>query len=118
MQAFYREAFGWAQVVKGSVYVEFLMLNGQRLGLYHHEGFALNTGLSAELRAAGNTTSHVELYFHCEDIVAAAEKVATAGGRLLSKPALRDWGDEAAYYSDPEGNVLVLARSLRSAVGP
>ncbi len=33
-----------------------------------------------------------------------------AGGRLLSARAARAWGDEAAYFADPEGNVLVVAR--------
>ncbi len=117
MRTFYREAFGWPQVVDVSSYAEFVMPNGQRLGLYHHEGFALNTGLPAVIPAAGETTTHAELYFHCEDIVAAGAKVATAGGRLVSERALRDWGDDAAYYLDPEANVIVLARPRRSGMG-
>lgn len=36
------------------------------------------------------------------------------GARALSPMALRDWGDEAAYFADPDGNVVVIARlSLR-----
>jgi hypothetical protein len=29
---------------------------------------------------------------------------------MLSPLALRDWGDEAAYFSDPDGHVVVVAR--------
>jgi predicted enzyme related to lactoylglutathione lyase len=110
MRTFYREAFGWPLAVDVPSYVEFVMPNGQRLGLYDHLGFARNTGLAAGFRGPGSTTSHAELYFHSEDLEEAGEKVLTAGGQLLSSRAVRDWGDEAAYFSDPEGNVIVFAQ--------
>jgi hypothetical protein len=36
--------------------------------------------------------------------------VKRAGAPELSALAPRPWGDDAAYFSDPSGNVLVLAR--------
>jgi len=35
--------------------------------------------------------------------------------RLLSPLAARPWGHEAAYFADPDGNVVVVARPLRGA---
>jgi hypothetical protein len=35
-----------------------------------------------------------------------------AGARELSPLRRRDWSDEAAYFADPSGNVLVVARPL------
>ena len=52
-----------------------------------------------------------ELYFFTDDVDAAAARLAGAGARLLSPRALRPWGDEAAYFADPMGNVLVMARA-------
>jgi predicted enzyme related to lactoylglutathione lyase len=49
----------------------------------------------------------IELYFHSGDLDAAIARLASAGARPLSPRAPRDWGDEAAYFADPDGNVLV-----------
>jgi predicted enzyme related to lactoylglutathione lyase len=51
-----------------------------------------------------------ELYFHCRDVPAAVERIERAGARVLSALARRAWGDDAAYFADPSGNVIVLAR--------
>jgi uncharacterized glyoxalase superfamily protein PhnB len=40
------------------------------------------------------------------------ERLHSAGARALSPLGPRDWGDEAAYFADPDGNVLVVARPL------
>ena len=37
--------------------------------------------------------------------------------RELSKLAPRDWGEQAAYFADPDGNVIVAARPLRTTDG-
>jgi uncharacterized glyoxalase superfamily protein PhnB len=52
----------------------------------------------------------VELYFHADDLHAAMTRVVAAGAHTLSPLAQRDWGDEAAYFADPAGNVVVIAR--------
>ena len=41
----------------------------------------------------------------------AIERLVRAGARELSPLAVRPWGDEAAYFADPSGNVLVVARA-------
>jgi predicted enzyme related to lactoylglutathione lyase len=98
--AFYRAAFDWPIRVEVPVYVEMEMPGGQRVGLYHHEGFARNTGLPAAGVPAEHTAA-TELYFHTEELPATIERLRQAGARLLSAPALRPWGDEAAYFADP-----------------
>ena len=107
--AFYREVFGWPVLVEVPVYVEMEMPGGQRVGLYHHEGFARNTGLRAACPSEEHTAS-TELYFYAEDPAATIKRLERAGARLLSPLGPRPWGDDAAYFSDPEGNVLVVAR--------
>ena len=105
---FYEEAFGWPRKVDVPVYVEFELPDGRGLGLYDREAFKSNTGVDSS-RVPADLTTSTELYFRVRDLQAAVDRLQAAGGRLLSAPARRDWGDAAAYFKDPNGNVLVVA---------
>lgn len=107
--AFYRRAFGWPQVVDVPVYAEFELPGGQRIGLYERTSFGHNTG-QVPARVAAGALAPTELYFHADDLEAALARLRDAGARVLSALAPRDWGDDAAYFADPDGNVLVIAR--------
>lgn len=109
--AFYDRAFAWPAEVDVPVYREYLLPGGMRLGLYQREGFARNTGALPTATAAGAITA-TELYLRVDDLSAAVADLEAAGARLLSAAAPRDWGDEAAYFADPDGNVLVVARPV------
>lgn len=109
--AFYRAAFGFDVEVETPVYCELRMPGGQRLGLYQRDGFGRNTGAVPAAIPPGELAP-CELYFHTDDVDAAAARLAGAGARLLSPRAVRPWGDEAAYFADPNGNVLVVARPI------
>lgn len=106
--AFYRQAFGWPSPVEAPVYVEFTLPGGQRLGLYAHEGYARNVGRPPELVPEGRVGG-TELYLHVDDLGVAVKRLEAAGATLLSAAAPRDWGDTAAYFADPDGNVVVVA---------
>ena len=108
---FYEHVFGWTRAVDTHSYREYAPASGMRLGLYQRESFAVNTGLLPELAAPGSITGS-ELYLLVEDIQQVAIRLIEAGARLLSTSAPRDWGDEVAYFSDPDGNVIALARTL------
>lgn len=106
---FYREAFGWSVQVDAPTYAELVLPGGMRLGIYDRRGFGKNFG--HQPRPTGGVTC-TELYVHVDDIERAGDRVMRAGGRLLDQCRSRDWGDEVAYYSDPDGNILALARPL------
>lgn len=106
--AFYEAAFGWRARVRVSVYVELELDDGRGLGLYEREGFARNTG-EAPAPVPEGGISGTELYFRCDDLSDAIARLERAGARVLSARAQRDWGDEAAYFADPDGNVVVVA---------
>lgn len=111
---FYGEAFGWPKGVDVPVYVEFTLPGGMRLGLYERNGFGRNVG-RVPARIPEGEVGATELYFYVESVAAAAAQLVRAGARELSPASARDWGDEAAYFADPDGNVLVVARPLRAA---
>lgn len=106
---FYRTAFGWVQTVDDVIYAEFALPGDQRLGLYARAGFERNVGQAPRKGARGEITG-TEIYLYVHDLAAASARVEAAGARALSPRAQRAWGDEAAYFADPDGNVLVLAR--------
>ncbi len=108
---FYEAVFGWPRTVDTPVIVQFALPGGAALGLYAASGFGANTGTMPSLPRPG-AISGTELYVHPEDLDASMERMKRAGGRLLSGLAPRTWGDEAAYFADPDGNVVVLARPL------
>ena len=110
--AFYAAAFGWTASVATPVYVEFALLGGQRLGVYERHGFGRNIGQVPAKVAAGELAP-TEIYLYVDDPVAAIARIQSAGARELSPWATRPWGDEVAYFADPSGNVLALARPAR-----
>ena len=106
---FYTQAFGWTQTVDVPVYAEFELPGGMKLGLYERNSFGLNTGQLPVEIPAGDLAA-TELYFHSDDLDADIDRILRAGARQLAELKPRDWGDEAAYFTDPDGNVIVLAR--------
>jgi len=114
--SFYRTAFGWPTRIEVPVFVEFDLGQGRSLGLYDRESYATNTGLLPVVVPAGEI-SGTEIYLHCDDLDAAIARLESAGARALSERAARDWGDEAAYFADPDGNVLVVAKVMPDADG-
>lgn len=109
---FYRAAFGWRHTVDVPVYAEFELPNAQRVGVYERRAFAANTGATPHEVPPGELAP-AELYFYCDDLPGAVARVMGAGARELSPAAARTWGDEVAYFADPDGNVLALARKRR-----
>lgn len=109
--SFYRTAFGWSASVETPVYVEFALPKGARLGLYQREAFGSNTGQVPDKLPEGALAS-TEIYLHTEALDAAIASLRRAGARELSPCAPRPWGDEAAYFADLLGNVIVVARPL------
>jgi catechol 2,3-dioxygenase-like lactoylglutathione lyase family enzyme len=75
------------------------------------EGYAKTPNVGqVPIEVSEEQLAGVELYFSADDLPAAITRLEDAGARTLSTLAVRDWGDEAAYFADPDGNVLVVAR--------
>jgi catechol 2,3-dioxygenase-like lactoylglutathione lyase family enzyme len=113
---FYEEALGAPRAVEVPVYIELALPSGMRLGLYQREAFGRNTGQVPRGVAPGEIAG-TELYLQVEDIEEAGARLLAAGARLLSPRAPRPWGDEAAYFADPDGNVVVAARPYQPEAG-
>lgn len=103
----YRAALGWPIRVQLPVYVELALPDGRGLGLYQRQGFERNTHKPVAPVTPGTTTA-TELYLTCADLDAAIARMDAAGATQLAPRMAKPWGDDAAYYQDPDGNVVVL----------
>lgn len=113
---FYRGVFGWPARVEVSAYVEFELPGGCGLGVYQREAFSENTGQRPAVTPAG-AISATEIYLQHENLEECIARLEAHGAKKLSERADRLWGDEAAYYADPDGNVVVVAAPLSGAGG-
>jgi catechol 2,3-dioxygenase-like lactoylglutathione lyase family enzyme len=108
---FYERVLGWPRndAIDYSEYVELLAPEGGSLGLYERDGYAELLGAEpAEVLSGAVAPAYV--YVRVEDADAAVSRLEEAGGRPLSALAPRSWGHEAAWFADPDGNVIAVAQ--------
>jgi predicted enzyme related to lactoylglutathione lyase len=108
---FYAEVFAWPKKIDTPRLVSFQIPGGVELALYDREGFALTTGRAPQPLMVGAITG-TEIYLHHPDPEEVIERLERHGARRLSPLSARPWGDEAAYYADPDGNVIGVGRPL------
>lgn len=104
--SFYDAAFRWPRRIDLPTLVEFELPDGRGLAVFQRENFANNTG---RLPPQPESTTATELYFRCDDLDACINRLIGAGAQPLAEKQLKPWGDEAAYFADPDGNVIVVA---------
>lgn len=111
-EEFYGSAFGWKRSLAWpETYAELELSPDDRLGLYRRDGFAEEAG-AHPVKVGSGKSSGTELYVRVDDMDAAIERLREAGARPLSPRRPREWGDEAAYFADLDGNVVAVAQRL------
>jgi predicted enzyme related to lactoylglutathione lyase len=111
-KAFYGEAFGWQPHLESpGEYAELQLPDNDWLGLYREDRYAASAGTPVEELKRGRYGG-AELYVQVEDLEGAMESLRQAGAKSLSPLARRGWGHEAAYFSDPDGNIVAVARPV------
>ena len=109
--AFYRDVFGWTSHLDfPGEYVELQLPENDWLGLYRRDGYADTAG--AEPVETNGRVSPAYFYVRVDDLDEAITRLEAAGARPLSPKSPRGWGEEAAWFADPDGNVLAVARPL------
>ena len=108
---FYRTVFGWTSRLEWpEEYTELMISDEDRLGLYRRDGYAETAG--GEPVALNGRVSPAYLYVRVDDLDETIQRIERAGARKLSPRAARGWGEEAAFFADPDGNVVAVARRL------
>ena len=102
-RAFYETALGLGPTLVADGYCE-LACGSAVLGLLNERAAKILAGAPAGqgLRA--------ELYLRVDDVEEAVRRLTRAGARCTSPLAVRDWGDRAAYFEDPDGHLVAVAQ--------
>lgn len=88
---------------------EFTLSENAKLGLMPNSGIAKILGQQTPHPENGTGIPRCELYFYVNNLAAEFENAVRCGARLISGIALRSWGDEACYFSDPDGHIIAFA---------
>jgi lactoylglutathione lyase len=102
--SFYRLLLGVVGARRSETYAE-LVLENCRLGFYLREA-------APDLLGRSSVGSGAELLFLVEDVDAEADRLRSAGVRILSGPLDRPWGHRTVHIEDPDGHVVELAREI------
>jgi predicted enzyme related to lactoylglutathione lyase len=108
---FYERAFAWPRNprIDFANYVDLHPPDGGSLGLYERDGFAATVGAEPADTPAGRVPP-AYLYVRVDDASATVSALEAAGGRSLSPLTTREWGEDAAWFADPDGNVVAIAQ--------
>jgi catechol 2,3-dioxygenase-like lactoylglutathione lyase family enzyme len=109
----YERAFGWLRnpLVDYASYVEFLPPDGGAVGVYERGAYAEEVG-AEPVEPADARVAPGYLYLRVEDVEATVAALEEAGARPLSPLAERAWGEQAAWFADPDGNTIAVAQRI------
>lgn len=113
-RAFYQNVLGRAPVLDVPGMTEFRLSENASLGLMPEEGMAKLLGDAVPHPAKGSGIPRCELYLFVADPNASYQRLVTAGGKGISPPEKRPWGDLVAYGTDLDGHVLAFAKKANS----
>ena len=108
--AFYDAAFGFVKTVDVPVYREYRINAGARLGLMPQGVTRHFLGENLGELKPTDGCPRGEIYLHLRHAKAVIARLNKLGAKCTSPWAKRDWGDFAAYFMDPDGYVLVVAK--------
>jgi catechol 2,3-dioxygenase-like lactoylglutathione lyase family enzyme len=113
---FYEQAFGWPrnERIDYANYVELHPPDGGSLGLFEREGYAGLVG-APPVELGNGHVSPSYLYVRVPELDETVARLEAAGARLLSPAADRSWGERAAWFADPDGNVVAVAQRTTAA---
>jgi predicted enzyme related to lactoylglutathione lyase len=109
--AFYQGVFHWLRNERIS-YQEYVELHAPdgTLGLCERETYATLTQATPMAPSNGDV-SPAYLYVRVPDVRTTIARLEEAGARPLAPLAPRSWGEEAAWFADPDGNVVAVAQA-------
>lgn len=106
---FYQQVLAQPPILNVPGMTEFRLSNGCVLGLMPEKGIQRLLGNAIQNPEKANGVPRAELYLIVPDPENFMRRCEDAGGRLLSRFELRNWGDRAGYFSDPDGHVVAFA---------
>ena len=99
LQKFYADLFDWH--VDANNPMEYGMVDT-------HAGHGINGGVTKDMNGAAFVTFYVEV----DDLQAALDKAESLGGKTVMPPMDVPGGPTLAQFTDPEGNLIGLAKGM------
>lgn len=109
--AFYTKVLGLEPTLNVPGMTEFRIGDLCFLGLMPEKGIKRLLGDALPDPSGANGIPRAEIYLTVEDPFEFHRRSIQNGGRELSPVEERNWGDTAGYTIDPDGHVLVFART-------
>jgi predicted enzyme related to lactoylglutathione lyase len=110
--AFYQNLFRTPADLDVPGMTEFMISERSKIGLMPNKGIANLLGENTPHPDLGNGIPRCELYFYVEDLQLEFENALACGAKLISTILDRDWGDQACYFSDPDGHIIAFAKKI------
>lgn len=107
---FYRAVLGSKPSLDVPGMTEFKLGEECSLGLMPEDGIHRIIGHAMPHPREGRGGPRAELYLRVNDVQASYDALLEAGGKPVSPPDLRNWGDVAAYGADLDGHVIAFAK--------
>ena len=107
---FYEQVLGKPPVLSVPGMTEFQINENSKLGLMPEKGIARLLGDHCAPPPWPKDFPRCELYLMVEDVEASFKRLIEAGGKIISKPSLRNWGDMVAYSADPDDHIVAFAK--------
>lgn len=110
---FYRKLFRTEPSLNVPGMTEFTISEFCKIGLMPNNGIAtiINDTLPHPSRGIG--IPKCELYLLVKDVEFEYAHAISCGAKEVSSLQLRDWGDRACYFSDPDGHIIAFAEKLK-----
>ena len=99
LQKFYADLFDWH--VDSNNPMDYGMVDT-------HAGNGINGGVTKDMNGAAFVTIYVEV----DDLQAALDKAESLGGKTVMPPSDVPGGPTLAQFTDPEGNLIGLAKGM------
>lgn len=109
---FYRAVLGIEPSLDVPGMTEFA-IGGTKLGLMPSQGIKKLLGDAVHDPKLAGGISRCELYLVVDDPQAYILRALAAGMKELSPFERRDWGDEVAYFADPDFHIIAFARKVK-----
>ncbi|MFV0536632.1 MAG: VOC family protein [Dysgonomonas sp.] len=88
---------------------EFILSENCKLGLMPNKGIAKILGDKTPHPDSGKGIPRCELYLYVDNIQYEFDNAIESGAKPIIPITEMNWGDNACYFSDPDGHILAFA---------
>lgn len=110
---FYSRVLNSAPSLDVTGMTEFTLSETCKLGLMPDAGIAriICPAMPDPSEAAG--IPRCEIYLTVDNVDISFQHAVACGARVISSPAVQNWGHRVGYLADPDGHILAFAESIQ-----